>query len=299
MSSSAALVPESLTREMTGRAADPERSGDAWLAALPRLLDDALARWELSIDGQPRHRLRALVVPVRRADGTPADLKIGWPHEQNSHEHLALRAWDGRGAVRLLAAHPAATTMLLARLSPHDLHGESIEVSCTIIGELLGQLTRPGLPQLDRLSALAEQFLETPPHRGLPRRFTDQAHALARDLRSSELDTHLLHTNLHYGTVLADPGGHGWHAIDPQPLAGEPAYEVWPALHNRWPEIAGDAQWAVGARLQWLCEAAGIDKERARAWAIVRTVSAAAQEADAGSDITRWITVLKALQPGW
>lgn len=299
MRSSAALVPKSLTREMTGRAADPRVSGDAWLAALPRLLDDALVRWELSVDGEPRHGLRALLLPVRRTDGTPADLKVGWPHEQSAHEHLALRAWNGQGAVRLLAAHPASTTMLLPRLSPRDLHVEPIDGACTIVGELLGLLTRPALPQLDRLSGLAQRFLQTPSHRGLPRRFTDQAHALARDLMSNELDAHLLHTNLHYGTVVADPSGHGWHAIDPQPLAGEPAYEVWPALHNRWSEIEGDAKWAVGCRLHWICEAAGIDEERARAWAIVRTVSAAAQEADTGGDITRWITVLKALQPGW
>lgn len=299
VSSSAPLVPKALTRLMSGRPAESALSGDAWLANLPRLIDDALTRWDLSVDGDPRHGPRALVLPVRRADGTPAALKVGWPHEESAHEHLALRAWNGQGAVRLLAANPASTTMLLAWLGPTDLHAQPIDEAFTTIGELLRRLRRPALPQLRRCSALAQRFLDTPPHRSLPRRFTDQAHSLARDLAGGERDTHLLHTDLHCGNVLADPDGHGWHAIGPKPLAGEPAYEVWPALHNRWSEIEGDATWAVSCRLQWICDAAGIDEDRARAWAMVRTVSAAARDAAQGRDITRWITVLKALQPGW
>ena len=40
--------------------------------------------------------------------GEAAALKLTWPHAEARHEHLALRLWDGHGAVRLLAADPAA-----------------------------------------------------------------------------------------------------------------------------------------------------------------------------------------------
>ncbi|MDQ3481206.1 MAG: hypothetical protein M3423_07740, partial [Actinomycetota bacterium] len=50
-----------------GLLAFSERGEDwaAWLDALPRLVRDIVAEWELTYDGQPMHGFGALVVPVR------------------------------------------------------------------------------------------------------------------------------------------------------------------------------------------------------------------------------------------
>lgn len=287
----AQLVPVDFVQEMTGRAAQapdsrtPGVDGDTWLARLPGAVDDALARWDLRVDEAGgtgplvRHGVNALVVPVRRRDGSPAALKLTWPHPEARHEHLALRAWGGRGAVGLLAAYPSEGALLLERLDPAaDLTGPPVDEACATIGALLRTLDRPALPQLDRLSEWTRRFLADPGHPRVPRRFVDQARALARGLLRDDpgLDARLVHADLHYENVLARPGVTGpdrWVAIDPKPLAAEPAYAVWPALHNRWAEATdGDLAWEIRCRLGWLCDAAGIDEDRARAWAIIRTV---------------------------
>ena len=77
-----------------------------WLEGLPRLVRDVLAEWRLTLDGAPTHGEAALVIPVRTTDGERVVLKLGYPHWEADHEHLALRAWAGHGAVRLLRADP-------------------------------------------------------------------------------------------------------------------------------------------------------------------------------------------------
>lgn len=311
----ASLVPAPFAARMAGRPADgtlPGRGvdGDAWLRELPRRVEAALDAWELRVEGVPRHGTSALVVPVVRVDGTPAALKVTWPHAEAAHEHLALRAWGGGGAVRLLAADPANWTVLLERLDPDtDLTGIWDVQACEVIGRLLADLDRPALPRLTRLSELVGRWVErlAIPPAGLPRRFVEQARALLRDLSAGSLDARLVHTDLHYENVLGPQAGQArgrdWVAIDPKPLAAEPAFAVWPALHNRLDEAGDDVPglaWSLGARLGAICEAGGIDEDRARAWAIVRTVLHAVDTLDAGDpvDEIEHIALLKALQRG-
>lgn len=320
-----ALVPAAFARDLAGRPAPPPgphgrgMSGDDWLRALPGLVRDAVDAWELRLDGPARHGVCALVVPVRRRDGTPAALKVTWPHAEAAHEHLALRAWAGAGAVRLLAADPAHHVLLLERVDADaDLSLLDEEGACTVVGELLRTLDRPALPRLTRLSTLVDGWLAGPlasPPPGLPRRFVEQARAAARDLAgdTGTIDARLVHTDLHDGNVLralsgVDDRAEGeWVAIDPKPLAADPAFAVWPVLHNRWDEAGHDVPtiaWTTRCRLGWVCEAAGLDEDRARAWAIVRTVVDTADlladggGTDATSLVTDRITLLKALQPG-
>lgn len=315
-----ALIPDAFAASLRGRPPEPPDSrtpgvdGDTWLIRLPQLFDEALRRWDLRVDHeeQSRHGLCALVVPVRRADGEPAAVKISWPHPESRHEHLALRAWAGDGAVRLLAAHPADEAQLLERLDPdRDLSAEPIERACTVIGRLLRRLDRPALPQLDSLAVWTQAFVDASLDRGsrLPRRFVEQARSLATDLladgTNEPLDTRLVHTDLHYANVLASPDRSDapvWVAIDPKPMAAEPAFAVWPALHNRWDEaLDGDLSWNIRCRLGWICEAADIDEERARAWAIVRTAAddrlLTTPTAGSGGLLSARVRLLKALQP--
>ncbi|MBO0884604.1 MAG: hydroxyurea phosphotransferase, partial [Mycobacterium sp.] len=77
-------------------------SGRAWIAQLPALAQRFLDRWALRPDGPPRHGMAALVLPVIRADGTPAALKLQPVDEESVGEPIGLRIWDGNGVVRLL-----------------------------------------------------------------------------------------------------------------------------------------------------------------------------------------------------
>jgi len=298
------LIPESFSAMVTGRLPEPHISGDDWLRQLPHLVEASLAEWDLTLDGASMHGICALVVPVRLDDSSPAVLKVTWPHVDAEHEHLALQHWGGRGAVRLLAANPGRWTMLLERLDGgRDLQDEPIDQACQVIGGLLRQLDHPSLPQLARLSAQAARLvarLDAAPQ-AIPRRFVEQARAVVTDLVTDDaIDSRMVHTDLHYWNVLA-ADRQPWLAIDPKPLAADPAFAVTPALWNRWDEAisSGDLRRHLRRRLAIICEAAGLDEERARSWSIAREVQmalCAVQDDDAG-ELTKAIAIIKAMQP--
>src|SRR5690242_14570967 len=120
-----------------------EREGDAgrrWIAALPALVAALCAQWDLGVDGAPMHGYLSLVVPVRRGD-EPAVLKIAWDNETTREEGAALAAWDGRGAVLLLAANPAQGALLLERLDAgRSLETVDLAEAEVIAGGLLRRL---------------------------------------------------------------------------------------------------------------------------------------------------------------
>jgi streptomycin 6-kinase len=83
----------------------------------------------------------------------------------------------------------------------------------------------------------------------------------------------LLHWDLHYENVLAADRDH-WLAIDPKPLSGDPAFELLPALHNRWHEVlsANNPHRAVRRRFDAMVEVMGLDPQRAVRWTLGRTL---------------------------
>ena len=298
-------IPASFAALVRGRAADGGPTGDAWLDRLPGLLRECLERWELRPDGRARHGICALVLPVHGPSGAAA-LKLTWPHPEAAHEHLALRYWAGRGAVRLLAADPPRWAMLLERLDPdRDLSTEPILEACGVIGTLVAELDRPAPAQLERLSEHASRWIGTLRSAGrvIPQRFLDRAAALARELaEDAAIDARMVHTDLHYANVLAGDR-QPWSAIDPKPLAAEPAFAVAPALWNRWPEAAAaaDTRGHLRARLEIICEAAGIDPDRAMAWTLVREAvnalwAAGSPDETTPGRIAAAVTIMKAMQ---
>lgn len=296
----------------------PDRvDGDAWLRLLPGIVEDALRRWRLSVDRDAplRHGFTALVVPVTRPQGDPGVLKVGWPHQESDTEHLALRAWKGRGAVEMLAADPASGTLLLERLdADRDLTTGSMLDTCEALGEVLARLDRPAAPWAPRLSDdlartgthLAEAARDAALAHRFPRRLLQQAASLAADLRAEEgLDDRLVHTDLHQGNVLRRPVPGEWVAIDPKTLAGDPHWAVAPALWNRWDDAlaAPDLRTHLTVRLELVCGAAGLDPDRARAMTIVRVADNALWAVREGRDddteeITRSVAIVKAMQRG-
>ena len=261
-------------------------AGRAWIDALPELAAECTARWGLRRDGAPMCGAVALVLPVLREDGAAAVLKLQPIDAQTIGEPLALRAWDGRGAVRLLRHHPDSGAMLLERLDA----GRSLAavaddlVALQLLSELLARLTAvpapPGLRTLAEEAAemlgrvpAALALLPDPAQRRLVR---SCAGAVAELL--PEAGTALLHWDLHYDNVLTrrpGPGSTGadtWVAIDPKPLAGDPGFELLAALHNRWEDVVatGDVPGAIRRRFDLMTEVLDTDRERARGWTLGR-----------------------------
>lgn len=95
------------------------------------------------------HGVAALVLPVvRRTDGTPAALKLQLLDEESVGEPVALRLWDGDGAVRLLDHDPVTHTMLLERLDSDRMLSTlpGTRDAVLVIAHLLAHLTAEPAP---------------------------------------------------------------------------------------------------------------------------------------------------------
>ncbi|WP_328739733.1 aminoglycoside phosphotransferase family protein [Streptomyces erythrochromogenes] len=267
-----AEIPDGLVEAQVGFNGD---AGREFIAALPARAAEFLERWGLRRTGPVMHGVTALVLPVERADGSGAVLKLVALDEECVGEPVALRAWDGDGCVRLLDHDADTGTLLLERLDAgHDLADlarRDARQAVRVIGELLARLTAVPAPAgLRGLGDMAAAMLEEVPQ-ALERLVDERDRRLLRDCAAAvaevagEPGDRLLHWDLHYENVLAG-GREPWLAIDPKPLAGDPGFDLMPAIINNF--RAEDVRW----RFDLLTEAAGLDRERARAWTLGRVL---------------------------
>ncbi|MGI5168146.1 aminoglycoside phosphotransferase family protein [Spirillospora sp. CA-253888] len=256
-------------------------AGRAWLARLPELAAEVLEAWELRRDGAVRHGMAALVLPVLRADGAPAVLKLRLVTDETEGEPVALRAWNGDGAVRLLREDdPRYGALLLERLDDHrslaDVPDDA-EALRVLTGVLARLVALPAPPGMRRLTDIAHAMLDQAPELlpALPhdqRRVADACAGAVKEL-ADEGGDRLLHWDLHYENVLAaerEP----WLAIDPNPLAGDPGFDLMPALDNRWEDMVatGDVTRAVLRRFDYMTEVLDLDRRRAAGWTLGRAL---------------------------
>ncbi len=240
-----------------------------WLAAVPTRVAELAVSWGLTpghaySPGAAGHALR-----VELADGTPAVLKLIYPHRESEREADALERWDGDGAVRLLARDDERHALLLERCEPGTFLSEASDDPLGVLIGLLPRLWKSG----EGFRPLAEEaghWLEGEDIAGVPdARLRAAAVHYLRELAPTQGEQVLLHQDLHGENVLAarrEP----WLAIDPKPLAGERELAVAPIVRSS--ELGHSKREAL-YRLDRLCAELGLDRERARGWTIAQTIA--------------------------
>ena len=203
----------------------------------------------------------ALVVAAEREDGTPAVLKVSPPHPESDPEADALRAWNGRGAVRILEHDRERRALLLERLVPGTSAWELDEDEATrVVAGVLRRLAiepPPGHPFRTLADAAREWADELP-----------ELRSAVEELLADATPQVLLHQDLHAGNVLRHGGD--WLAIDPKPLVGDPAFDVASLVRDRRP--IRDRR-VIERRLDLLADELGHDRERMRLWSWVHAVA--------------------------
>jgi streptomycin 6-kinase len=299
------MIPEAFARTTIDREGEV---GAAWLAELPTIVEDLLAQWERTPDGEVTHGQVGVIVPVR-----DAVLKVSFPHPGNVHEPDAFAAWGGRGAVRLYERDDGRFAMLLERVQPSTLAelGDGDEIA-TVAGQLSRRLSIPAPADLPRLADQADGWVEELRQGAadfpgaVPAAAVDAALAVVEELGRKQPDL-LLHGDFHPRNILRGER-EPWLAVDPKGYVGDPAYDGATLLGPRALALieSEDLMKELRHELDVLAEAAELDRERVRLWAHFRAVQAAFHgrrygfgRARSGPYLDRIIAVVDQLAVSW
>ncbi|AJP04088.1 kinase [Streptomyces cyaneogriseus subsp. noncyanogenus] len=270
--------PRRLVRALGETAPD----GDGWLERLPELARRAVALRELTVERvQVPGGRSSLVVLVRRADGSPAVLKLAPPRARPESERVALAHWGGRGAVQVLdEADPTEGVLLLERLHP-DVSVRSLPEAKALL-EAAGTLRRLWVepPAGHRFETVAERTgrqaeamrsgaaadPEVAP-------LVEAALAIREELLVRPPEGVLLHGTFRQSKVLAGDRM-PWLAVGPDPVVGESAFDLARLVRDRVEDLIAQPSGAATTRrrIKRLAESLEVDQERLRGWTLFRAV---------------------------
>jgi streptomycin 6-kinase len=280
-------IPEVLARNVGEVWGDPGRQ---WLRELPVLAAGVLRDWELTA-GEPYGLSFHWVAPVRRADGSPAVLKLGVAESGHlTGEAGALTFFAGQGAVELLAYDAARGALLIERAEPgtmvRELVGDHDEQATAVLIDTMRRLHRPPPPGLeleelaDRTASFAEHLRRFPGDDPIPRYLVERAGRLFAELCASATERVVLHGDLHHENVLA-ASREPWLAIDPHGVLGDPGYEVGAVLYN---PFDGDEPVLdlLPARVEQFADGLELPLDRVVAWGFVQAVLSEVWDVEGG-----------------
>ena len=251
-------------------------TGPAWLERLPRIVERCAERWSLEIGEPYAYATSSLVLRVTRADGTPAALKVAWPHREATYEADALAAWNGDGSVLLLEHDREDWAFLLERCEPGTALKELPEDDALdAFVDVAQRLWRPAGAPFTTLEDEAAWWAEYLPRvwslapEPFERRLFDAVMEALAFLPGSQGELVLVHQDLHADNILRATR-QPWLAIDPKPLLAEREFGI--AAIVRGDEL-GRGPERVRHRLDRLVSDLGLDRERARLWSFVQTLA--------------------------
>jgi streptomycin 6-kinase len=200
--------------------------------------------------------------------GDPLVLKLN--PRRNPEEALiaaqtkALEFWSPTGVtVRPIDARDAGLTVLLERILPGDALDDTDlgwEEQLVLIARLVARLHDAGAPPTS-IPMLADYAVLWGDHIDDP----EIARELEALIATADREA-LLHGDLHPGNALR--GAEGWTVIDPTAFRGDPNADIWALIC---PQAPADGRFREHATAY--AAAAGLDAERAIAWARVRAAA--------------------------
>lgn len=264
-----------------------------WRPSVPEVLTRTCRRWKLTLGEELTGGSASVVHAVRTAQGTDAVLKLSLPHREARDEALALRSWDGRGAVRLLDHDRDDFALLLERCDPGTpLTGFPLpeDERLAVMADALATLWSARTPTDAGFESLAEVAAERADEvEGRMARLRPPydpeviAHGvrLLRTLATGATPV-LLHGDANPGNLLAARRS-PWLAIDPKPMLGDAAYDPVPALLQiGTPPTGPELGTWLHRRIDAFAARAGLDPSRVADWAVARLVEWALWYADRG-----------------
>jgi streptomycin 6-kinase len=236
-------------------------------------------RWGLTRDGGEITTRTARLHFVRQGR-TPAVLKILTGASDEATAPRALRAFAGRGAVRVIREDRGA--VLLQRAMPGTSLTELVadgrdEAATGILADVMlrlhqGRRAPAGWPSVEDWAEGFTRQRARAVHRRLPQRLLDRGEGIFGELAASQGQRFLLHGDLHHDNVVHDEVD-GWLVVDPKGVIGESAYETAASIRNpmQYYPFQADPDF-MARRVAIFAERLGIDRARVLGWFIGQTV---------------------------
>lgn len=225
--------------------------------------------------------------------------RLGVPNPELTTDAAALRVYDGRGSVQLVAADTDQGILLMERVRPGAplVELDDDEAATAIAADVMRQLWRPA-PAEHPFPTIARWFRALRDLRGqfdggtgpLSARLVETAETLFAELNGSIAAPVVLHGDLHHWNIVTAER-QPWLAIDPKGLVGEPAYEVGALLHNPLPRLleVPDPGRVLARRVDQLSEALGFDRQRMVGWGVAQAVLSACWSVEDHGTESDWI----------
>lgn len=200
--------------------------GKAWLADLPKKVEQIAALWELD-HLHPFANLSYNYVLEGYQKDIPIVLKISLDEVSLDKEANALTAFKNYGAVEVLAHTKEA--LLLQRAVPGALlkaqfpkgHPNAIKIACNVAK----RLHQAPLPKDNDFPHMKEWLATLDKEWNIPLFHLEKARTLKNILLKTQTTSVLLHGDLHQDNILSN--GDEWLVIDPKGVIGSPINEVW------------------------------------------------------------------------
>lgn len=259
--------------------------GRAWLAALPNLVRDISKEWEIEL-AEPFHGgSAAWVAPATTKDGTPAVLKISWPHREAREEGTGLALWNGNGACRIYREDRDRYALLLERCIPGiplSAVDRSAEERLLIAAQVLNQLWIPA-PEtgFERVADVTAEWATTARERmgkfqpPFDKTLVATGIQLLESLPATATRSVLVHGDFNPGNILS-ANRLPWLAIDAKPMIGDPGYDPCPLLLQIDPPLDySDPKPILRSRFGLFADVVGEPADRLLQWSLAREVEAA------------------------
>lgn len=258
--------------------------GKEWLESIPSLIKEHEEKWSIQVL-PPFNLSYNYVAPVRRADGSDAVLKIGFPDDKEFKTEIeALKIFEGHGCEQLLETNPEKSAILIERVKPGKPLSEleNDDEATKAIVQVMRELHKP-LPDDHSFITVSEwtsaipTYIQTYGDNGpMPLWLVQKAQNLFLELIETSAPAVLVHGDLHHDNVLSSARDE-WLAIDPKGIAAEPLYEVAAMIRNPYEKLKDitNLEPLLMKRVLLLSEALQADPSRIHKWCIAQTVLSA------------------------
>jgi streptomycin 6-kinase len=286
-------LPDSFIKTFTSAF---KKDGEAFLAVLPSLIDEASQRWGLS-DVVPVSNLSFYFVAFAKRGGEDVILKMGVPNLEFSSEMAALKLFDGNGACQLIDCDEERGFLLLERLTPGTMLAEleNDDERTHIAADVMINIQRRGgvtPPLQDKFIKLSDWFDELktvrPKFDGgtgpFPKEIFERVESFLPELFADE-DIKLIHGDFHHFNILRSEE-RGWLIIDPKGVIGPAGYEVGPLMINPWGSLSDGISFKVQTerRIDIFRERLGWERENLIRWSLAHSVLSAWWDFESGLD---------------